>query len=62
MKCFEEIIMLNNNVKGIYRNIRSSSSTPSGILSRPSDLVGLRVSALLNTAAGLGNIWHTKNI
>ena len=47
------IELLNSIVKGIYRNFWSSSSTLGGILSGPSDLVGLSVLSLSKTAAGV---------
>ena len=46
------IELLNSIVKGKHRNFWSSSSTLGGILSGPSELVGLSVLSLLKTAAG----------
>ena len=45
--------LFNNIVKGIWRNLWSSSSTRGVILSGPSDLVGLSFLSLLKTAAGV---------
>ena len=47
------IQLLNNIVKRIWMNLWSSSSTIGGILSGPSDLVGLSVLSVLKTAAGV---------
>ena len=45
--------LLNNIVMRIWRNLWNLSSTLDGILSGPSDLVGLRVLSLLYTDAGV---------
>ena len=55
--------LLDNIAKGIWRKFWSSSSTLGGILSGPSDLVGLSVLSLLKTAAGVMNTYrkHTPS-
>ena len=55
------IELLNSIDKGIYRNLWSSNNFLGGILSGPSDLVGLSVLILLNTAATVMTI-SGKNI
>ena len=47
------IELLNSIVRGTYRNFWSSSSTLGGILSGPSDSVGLSALSLLKTDAGV---------